>query len=148
MAITPDTLLVQCRVALGLTQKEFGDIVGRTKRTVQRWEERGATLISSEVEALAHALNPVRPELAAQIAAVADTTLERLGIVPAGAQNTMATSDPIDSVVRAAADVMGVTPDAIRPALAAAFARARAIGLDVQAVAERLNRRETRGEDR
>ena len=49
-------------------------------------------------------------------------------------------SDAIDSVVRAAADAMGVTPDAIRPAVAAAFERARDAGLDVQAVAERLNR--------
>jgi hypothetical protein len=52
----------------------------------------------------------------------------------------MAMSDPIDSVVRAAADVMGVTPDAIRPAIAAAFARALEAGLDVEAVAEKLTR--------
>jgi hypothetical protein len=52
----------------------------------------------------------------------------------------MAMCDPIDSVVRAAADVMGVTPDAIRPAIAAAFARASEAGLDVQAVAEKLTR--------
>jgi hypothetical protein len=35
---------------------------------------------------------------------------------------------------------MGVTPDAIRPAIAAAFVRAREVGLDVQAVAEKLTR--------
>jgi glutathione S-transferase len=40
-------------MALGLTQQEFGDIFGRTKRTVQRWEDHGTTLIPSEVEALA-----------------------------------------------------------------------------------------------
>jgi transcriptional regulator with XRE-family HTH domain len=143
MAGAPDILLIHSRMALGLTQQEFGDILGRTKRTVQRWEDRGTTLIPSEVEALARALLPVRPDLAAQIAASADTTLDRLGIVPAGAASPMATSDPTDSVVRAAADAMGVTPDAIRPAIAAAFVRAREVGLDVQTVAERLNPRRT-----
>ena len=135
-----DSLLIQCRMAMGLTQQEFGEIVGLTKRTIQRWEERGASLIPSEVEALARALHPVRPDLAAQIAATVDTTLDRLGIVTAGAASPMAMSDPIDSVVHAAADVMGVTPDAIRPAIAAAFVRAREVGLDVQAVAEKLTR--------
>jgi transcriptional regulator with XRE-family HTH domain len=135
-----DSLLIQCRMAMGLTQQEFGEIVGLTKRTIQRWEERGASLIPSEVEALARALHPVRPDLAAQIAATVDTTLDRLGIVTAGAASPMAMSDPIDSVVHAAAGVMGVTPDAIRPAIAAAFVRAREVGLDVQAVAEKLTR--------
>jgi transcriptional regulator with XRE-family HTH domain len=135
-------------MALRLTQQEFGDIVGCTKRTVQRWEERGATLIPSQVEALAHALYPIQADLAAQVAAAVDTTLDRLGIAPSGAASPMAMCDPIDSVVRAAADVMGVTPDTIRPAIAAAFVRAREVGLDVQAVAEKLNRPETAPKDR
>jgi transcriptional regulator with XRE-family HTH domain len=138
MALASNSLLLQSRMALGLTQQAFGDIVGLTKRTIQRWEERGATLTPLEVEALAQALNPVRPDLAAEIAAAADTTLERLGIAPAEARSSMASSDPVESVVRAAADVMRVTPDAIRPAIAAAFARASEVGLDVQAVAEIL----------
>jgi hypothetical protein len=100
-------------------------------------------LIPSEVAALARVLLPVRPDLAAQIAAAADTTLDRLGIVPIEAASPTAASDPADSVVRAAADVMGVSPDAIRPAVAAAFVRAREVGLDVQTVAESLNSRET-----
>jgi transcriptional regulator with XRE-family HTH domain len=143
MANPSNNLIVQCRMALGLTQKEFGDIFGRTKRTVQRWEDHGATLLPSEAEALARVLLPVRPDLAADIAAGANTTLDRLGLIPDGAAGPMATSDPIDSVVRAAAAVMGVTPDAIRAAIAAAFLRAREEGLDVQTVAERLNSRET-----
>jgi transcriptional regulator with XRE-family HTH domain len=135
-------------MALGLTQQEFGDILERTKRTVQRWEERGATLLPSEVEALARALHPVRPDLAEQIAVSADASLDRLGIASPGAAGPMAMSDRIDSVVCSAADVMGVTPDAIRPAIAAAFVRANELGLDVQAVAAELNRRETTAEDR
>jgi hypothetical protein len=137
MAGTSDTLLIHCRMALGLTQPEFGDIFGRSKRTVQRWEDHGTTLIPSEVEALARVLLPVRPDLAAQIAASADTTIDRLGIVPARAASPMTTSDGTDSVVRAAADAMGVTPDAIRPAIAAAFVRAREIGLGPRELRQR-----------
>ena len=75
---------------------------------------------------LPRALCPVRPDLAAQIAATVGTTLDELGIVPAAeASQRTAPSDAIDSVVRAAADAMGVSPDAIRPAVAAAFVCAR-----------------------
>jgi transcriptional regulator with XRE-family HTH domain len=140
MAGATATLLIECRMALNLTQEQFGDIIARTKRTIQRYEEHGTTLLPSEVAAIARAVCRVRPDLAAQIAASGDTTLDQLGIDPAGAPNVSAISDPIDSVVSAAAEVMGVTGDAIRPALAAAFAQADELGLDVQSVAERLNR--------
>jgi transcriptional regulator with XRE-family HTH domain len=123
----------ECRMALGLSQEQFGDMVGKTKRTVQRWEEGGVALIPSEVKVFARALRPVRPDLAAQMAATVGTTLDELGIVPAAeASRRTAPSDAIDSVVRAAADAMGVSPDAIRPALSAAFVRALDAGLDVR----------------
>jgi transcriptional regulator with XRE-family HTH domain len=138
MAGASDILLIQCRMALGLSQQGFGDLLGRTKRTVQRWEDRGTALMLSEVEVLARALLPVRPDLAVQIADSAATTLDQLGIPPAGDASPRASSTPTDSVVRAAAEVLGVTPDAIRPAIAAAFVRAREAGLDVQTVAETL----------
>jgi hypothetical protein len=32
-------------MALGLSQKQLADLVGCAKRTIQRWEDRGATLI-------------------------------------------------------------------------------------------------------
>jgi|HubBroStandDraft_6_1064221.scaffolds.fasta_scaffold156747_1 transcriptional regulator with XRE-family HTH domain len=135
------TLLMNCRMALGLTQQQFADIFGCTKRTVIRWEERGTVLLAPALEALARALYPVRPDLAAQVAAAGETTLEQLGIPSAAGSGHMAIFEPIEpieSIVRAAADAMGVTPEAVRPALAAAFARAREVGLDVQTVAEKL----------
>jgi transcriptional regulator with XRE-family HTH domain len=135
------SLVIQCRIALGLTQQEFGDMVGCTKRTVQRWEDRGALLVQPEAEALVRAVHPARPDLAEQIAAALEMTLEQLRVAPREAASPMAMSDPpdpIDSVVRAAAEAIGVTPDAILPAIAAAFERARDAGLDVQTVADRL----------
>jgi DNA-binding transcriptional regulator YiaG len=144
MAGIPDSLIVQCRLALGVTQQEFAQIFGYTKRTVQRWEERGAALIPSEIETLARVLYPVRPDLAAQVAEAADTTLDRIGVGALGASAATAASDPIDSVVNAAAEAIGVTADAIRPAVCAAFRRAQELGLDVLAAAARLEADERR----
>ena len=143
MAGVSGNLLIECRMALDLTQEAFGDILGRTKRTVQRWEDRGTMLLPSEVVALAKALSWLRPDLAAQIASSADSTLDQLGIVPHAAVTTSAASDPIDSVVRAAAEAMSAAPDAIRPAVEAAFARAHELGLDVRTVVDRLSRHDT-----
>ena len=140
MAATPNTLFVQCRMALGLTQKELADIVGRTRRTIQRWEDHGAILLPSEIGALARALYPARPDLAATVAASGDTSLDALGIGAGARSGQPATSDPIAAIVHAAADAMGLTPDAVRPAVAAAFVRASEVGLDVQAVVRGLGR--------
>src|SRR5579863_5975750 len=73
-------LIIECRMALGLTQERFADLVGRTKRTIQRWEVNGVTLIPSEVETLARAVCSVRPDLAERLATSAGTSLDALGI--------------------------------------------------------------------
>ncbi len=127
-------------MALALSQQQFGDIIGRTKRTIQRWEERGTSLLPSEVKALARRLHPIRADLAAQLAAAAGTTLDDLGIPSAVSSSSVQTAAPIDRVMDAAASAMGVTREAIRPAVAAAFAKAHEVGLDVPAVIEQLSR--------
>ncbi|MDP9002663.1 MAG: hypothetical protein M3O46_21445 [Myxococcota bacterium] len=136
MAGLTGSLIIDCRMALRLTQQQFGDLFGRTKRTVQRWEQAGVSLLPSETETLARALYPAERDLAEQVAAAGDSSVERLGLVP----STDPVRDDVDSVVRAAAVVMGVHPDAIRAATAAAFERARDVGLDVQTVVELLTR--------
>ena len=140
MAGATNVLIIECRMALGLTQEEMGKLVGCTKRTVQRWEDRGALLVAPEVEALVRALHPVRPDLATQIAAIDGRTPDQIGLsTPAGRTSGAPKSDPIDAVVVAAAEAIGVTAEAVRPAVAAAFARAEDEGLDVKTVNERLN---------
>jgi transcriptional regulator with XRE-family HTH domain len=141
MADATNVLIIECRMALGLTQEDFGNIVGRTKRTVQRWEDGGAVLVASEGETLARALISVRPDLAEKIAEAIDTTLDALGLAPTVDASGLVTPGPVDAIVRAAADAMGVTPDVVRPAVAAAFERARELGLDVEAVARALGER-------
>jgi hypothetical protein len=140
MAGISSTLVIHCRMALRLTQQEFGDLVGHTKRTVQRWETRGALLTRTNIEAIVRALHPVQPDLATQIATAGDTTLEELGILPPARPQPSGTREALEALVHAAADAMGVSVDAIRPALATAFARADEAGLDVHTVAEGLKR--------
>jgi transcriptional regulator with XRE-family HTH domain len=132
------TLLIHCRLALGLSQQELAAVVGVTKRTLMRWEERGTVLLPPQAAALARALNDVRPDLAAQIAASVGATLPTLGVVPAADSSPTTISDPVDSVVRAAASVMGCAPNDIRSAVAAAFVQAHEIGLDVEDVVDKL----------
>ncbi len=136
-------LVIRCRMALRLTQEDFGNILGVTKRTVQRWEERGALLIDSQIEALARAVYPAEPDLAAEVAAARGTTLDRLGVVPsADGTTTPNARDAIDSIVRAAAEAVGLASEAIRPAVAAAFLRAGEVGLDVKSVVDGLASRD------
>jgi GNAT superfamily N-acetyltransferase len=78
MASVSNVLLIECRMALRLTQQELGDLVGCTKRTIQRWEDRGALFTQQEGEALAGALRMVRPDLAAQIAAIVGISLAKV----------------------------------------------------------------------
>jgi hypothetical protein len=125
-------------------------MVGVAKRTMQRWEDRGAYLLPSQIRTLAAAALTRDPALAARIAAYGNTSLEALGLVkPAPPPPPpvpplppppppLPTAILVDSIVCVAADAIGVLPRAIRPALEAAFVRAREVRLDVAAVADSL----------
>src|SRR5450631_2773617 len=41
MAIDSGKMLTQCQFALHLTQEELADLIGVSKRTIQRWQDRG-----------------------------------------------------------------------------------------------------------
>jgi hypothetical protein len=143
MAEDISVLLIQTRRALHLSQRELGERLGMVKRTMQRWEARGAILLPSHIRILATALYPENPALAARMAAYGHTSLRELGLeVPPPALlppvAPLATSILVDSILCVAADAIGVAPSAIRPALAKAFLRAREVALDVSAVADSL----------
>jgi hypothetical protein len=96
----------------------------------------------------------VNPGLAKELAAAAGTSLEALGLVkppappppPAPAVVAPPLPPPIpearpehaDSVLVAAANVNNVSPETVRPILAAAFARASELGVSVGGLAEHL----------
>jgi hypothetical protein len=78
----------------------------------------------------------VDPALGRKIAETAGTTLEALGLV--APRPRPSPERLVDSVVCAAADVLGLAPRDTRPALLAAFSRVRELDLDVATVESAL----------
>lgn len=144
-------LVIQARIALGLSQRKLGEMLGISERTVQRWEDGGAIVLPHTIATLTTEVLPKDPDLAARIAAHAGTSLAQLGVEkapepappppappPPPALPPLPTETLVDSIVCVAADAIGVLPRAIRPALAAAFRRAREVRLEVGEVADSL----------
>lgn len=106
----------------------LGEVLGVSRRTAQRSASSGVP--SDEMRALAKLVHPANPKLAARIAASLGTTLEASGIVkpaPVEMSPPAPRSLPpgvVDAVVCAAAEVIELMPNDVRPALHAAFARA------------------------
>ncbi|HEY8040968.1 MAG TPA: helix-turn-helix transcriptional regulator [Polyangiaceae bacterium] len=144
-------LLTLSRETLSLTQQELADLVRSSLRTVQRWEGRRGSPSPDELHALADAVRPRDHALASELdawaprpapppAPVAPPSAQPAPLLPAPAAAMSPPSPPVparvlvDSVVCAAAEAMTLAPQAIRPAVLAAFSRARDAGLTPEAV--------------
>jgi transcriptional regulator with XRE-family HTH domain len=137
--------LFEARRALSMSQREFGYALGSSHRSAQRWAARQAEPAIAHFRRLAELLLPVDAALAHEAAVFGGQTLESFGLVapvvplaPSPA-SSLAPLDLVDIVVCAAADVIDVSPRALRPALLAAFRRARQIGLTLEQVEEALS---------
>jgi hypothetical protein len=129
MAADSATLIVHCQIALDLTQRELGDLLGKNRRTIQRWQSRGCHLLPAEAKTLAAALRPVRPDLADQALALGQKSAIALGMTPP------ATLQEIDEILQAAARAAGgIATGAVRRAVTAAFVKAAERGFDLKAV--------------
>jgi transcriptional regulator with XRE-family HTH domain len=137
-------LVVLARRAIGVSQTEFADLIGSSKRTIIRWGT-GVTLpVEAELKVIARVVHPYDNALASEIASEAGETLASLGlesatppsqpVEEASARPVPSPRDLVDSIVCAAAEAASCTPQAIRPALVAAFDRAERVGLDVAEV--------------
>jgi len=130
----PDGLLLReiCK-ALFMTQADLGAFLGVSRRTAQRIAAGRSSVGADGWAKLAQAIHPRNPPLASEVAARGGQTLATLGLF-------IAQPDPriADGVVYAAAEEMDVSPRAIRPALRAAFRRARELGLSVETLAAAL----------
>ena len=144
-------LLMQAQEALGFNQKDLAELMGRSRRTLSRYvRSRSAILIPQEWLALARAVYAKNPSLAATLASRAGGTLVSFGIAPpppppappkpAEASTSLAapTRDQLDLVVLAAAEAANLAPQAVRPVIAAAFARAAAMGVTVEGVSRAM----------
>ena len=134
-------ILLRAQQTLGMTQTQLGAIIGASRKTVARWQNHAQTFSPRQIHALASAVHPVDPDLAAEIAAFGGTTLETLGIVvptPSQLPPAPTLAHLVDAVVMAAVEANGQLSPQIRPLLSAAFERAAAMGLSVTDVARGL----------
>jgi transcriptional regulator with XRE-family HTH domain len=131
MTVDAEGLMVHCQFALKLTQAQLGELVGVHKRTIQRWQQGRFLLTPDQAERLAVALQPVRPDLAKQVLEMGREFAASTGTNP---PVLPATPEEIEEVVRAAAQAGGMSPDAIRASIAAAFTKAAALDLEVRDV--------------
>jgi hypothetical protein len=135
--------VVQARMALLWSQRQLGDKLGASMRTVSRWEAGRAHLSANQIATLAMHVYPKRPDLAEQLAAAIGHTLVGLGIapppapvapvVPSPPPNVVATKDLIDLIVYTAADVANVAPKEVRGTVLVTLKRAVELGLDLGA---------------
>ena len=147
-------LLGDARRALGLNQAQLGELLGSSKRTVQRWETKRSYMSPEERVKLAAHVHPHDAETAAELVATIGQTLESVGIVvppvpppppppppppaPAGPP-PMPRHLAVDAVVCVASEALGAVPSAVRGPLLAAFRRARELGLSCDEVEQALD---------
>jgi hypothetical protein len=137
----PDLMpaVVKAQLALHLNQKQLGDLMGSSQRTVQRWCAGHGSPYPPQVTRLAAAVHPRDPDVARRLAAAIGQTLESLGVVAPPTPAPVAAPPPpspftpllVEAVVSAAAEALDVSPRLARPAVLAAVERAKAAGLSV-----------------
>ena len=134
-----------CKVqsTLVMSQRQLGELLGCSRRTIIRYVQHGARLTADQWIAMARACHPRDPALAAVLAEQAGQTLVSLGLErppppppppPAPVRPAPSSKHLVDSIVCAAAEAMQTTPQAMRPALVAAFERALAVGMSADEV--------------
>jgi transcriptional regulator with XRE-family HTH domain len=136
-------LMMLATRALGTSQRGLAEILGLSRRTISRWVKSGSPVVlPGHIDTLARAVHARDPALAARIVAVRGATLVDAGIGPEPVPAPPPPPPPylVDVVVCAAAEALDVSPRVVRPALLAAFQRARAVGLDVAALESSLSK--------
>ena len=117
---------MRAMTALHMLQVDFAEFLGVSDRTMRRWIDGGTRLSPATLTQLVEAVHARDPALASRIAAAHDVTLADLGIGLAPEQVVAY------GIVQAAAEVLGVPPHVMRPALVAAVERARGEGVTVE----------------
>jgi DNA-binding XRE family transcriptional regulator len=145
----PKTVLViEARRALGLNREKFGELLRLSKRTIARWEGGQSSISSTDLFSLAGHVYPHDAELAEELALAGGATLQALGIVSAPVAPPPPPPPPppipghvlVEAIVCAAADALKAVPESVRPAVLAAFTRARELRMTVEDVERALTR--------
>jgi hypothetical protein len=138
--MSPAKLMVHAQMALQLTQRELGALVGRDRRTIQRWQDKGCTaLLAEEAAALIQALRPVRPDLADEVQALHDKLAADTGQPPLPRP---VPPEVIDAILDAAAAAGGSSRKAVAAIVRAAFQSAAEAGVEAGAVVAAIEARD------
>jgi len=143
LGVAVPELLSRVQHALLLSQRELGELMGVSSRTVIRYMQRGGILLPPTYEKLARAVHARDAELAALLAARAGKSLAALGLglppaLPAPARPAPTHAHLVDSVLCAAAEATETTPREMRPGLTAALERLVAVGMTAEEALEAL----------
>jgi hypothetical protein len=143
MPLPLPVLLARSRLHLRFNQQQLAEFTRSSLRSVQRWETGVSSPSHPQVHLVADAVRPLDP----QIAAALDAFAPRPPPPPAAVVAPLPPPTPppppvvaiaphvlVDSVVCAAAEAIAVSPQAMRPAVLAAFTRAGEAGLTFEAV--------------
>jgi transcriptional regulator with XRE-family HTH domain len=139
--MTTAELVVRSQQALGMSQRELAEHLGSSQRTGSRWVAHQSRPSESQFERLAREVYPRDPDLARLLARAAGTNIEALiprPVVVSPPPKPPPTVFDADAIVCAAADAMNVAPSLVRPAVNAAIARAKAMGIALEDVASFL----------
>jgi transcriptional regulator with XRE-family HTH domain len=151
-------ILRSARQALGMSQTELAEALGSSRRTIIR-RERGQTDIAPfQVQRLADLVRAEDPDLADELLVAAGlepvavvemppaAPVVEVAIMPAPVEEPPKPATPayvpkqaVEAVLYAAADAIDESPRRIKPAIVAAFARAKEMGLTVEQVVEALD---------
>jgi len=138
--------LNQACAALHLNQRQLGENLGVSRRTVSRWMAVQSTPTMDTLADLVKHVHGVDPALASRLAVAIGQTLEGLGLAtPPAASGAAAPSPPpratsvadlLDCVVCSVAEAADLSPKTVRPMVMLAFRRAHELGLDLAAVSK------------
>lgn len=133
-AVLPYVWMAQGK--LGLGRAEFAQRFYTSTRTMSRWSSKRSEPGEDLYKSVIKAVHPLDPGLAERMATAAGWTLASLRLpAPAGPPRACPPSHLlVDAIVCAAADAMKERPAIVREGLRAAFARARALGMTLEAV--------------
>jgi DNA-binding XRE family transcriptional regulator len=152
MATSPPSLaalFTRAHYTLRLTQEEIGQRLGFSKRTAQRIAAGRSRPSNENIQRLADMVRSEDAALAAELDRWAPRPKPPPPLVvaqpppPPPAPPPIPVAVLVESVVCAAADAMGLVPQAVRPALLAAFARASEARLAPEEVVAVLSPRPT-----
>jgi hypothetical protein len=132
---TKHTAMIEAQHELVLTYAELGQLCGVSKRTVQRWFSNNAGPMTWHFHAVARAVYPRNPQLAAKLAKHGATTLEALGLARPPAPPAVDWAAQADALVYAAAEALDVSPRTVRGAVSMVLAGALKAGGDVNPLA-------------